>query len=428
MQPIFKEQIKRWSDLGYTLPISEGIYWLDNGIIKAFNKNTGELCNLYKYKVFDDLSIQITEHKEYAKSMKFIFETWEETVERNIVKLNKLEDESINLISKFAKENPDYIKYVLTSTGKDSMVTLDLTKRVCPDVNVVFNNTSLDTADTYRMVKKHSDWRILNPTEGFYQWTKRTDFIPTHYSRACCSIFKEGLGDLFYINEGIKKLCLIMGIRNSESTKRAERGDFSRSPKWDNKKCKDWISMYPIRKYTDFDVWLYILRHNVEINVEYKMGYKRVGCIVACPYCTKSTWVLDKYWYPKLYQRWHNHLEDTFKKTNGWFGWNCTVDEFHNCWNGGQIRKEPTDEVIQEMMEYKGISDENVVRQYFNKTCVNDGKNIRQKDTLAMNMKLFGRNIEKFKCKKCLMKEMNWTKEDWNEQVEDFKMQGCKLF
>ena len=45
-----------------------------------------------------------------------------------------------------------------------------------------------------------------------------------------------------------------------------------------------------------------------------------------------------------------------------------------------------------------------------------------------MNMKLFGRNIEKFKCKKCLMKEMSWTKEDWNEQVESFKLQGCKLF
>jgi len=45
-----------------------------------------------------------------------------------------------------------------------------------------------------------------------------------------------------------------------------------------------------------------------------------------------------------------------------------------------------------------------------------------------MNMKMFGRNIEKFKCKKCLMKEFGWTKEDWNKQVEDFKMQGCKLF
>ena len=32
------------------------------------------------------------------------------------------------------------------------------------------------------------------------------------------------------------------------------------------------------------------------------------------------------------------------------------------------------------------------------------------------------------KCKKCLMKEMNWTKENWNEQVESFKLQGCKLF
>ena len=426
MQPIYNELIKMWSDLGYDIPISEGTFWLDNGIIKAFTAD-GVLHKLYKYKVNDDLTIQITKHKD-NKDTELIFETWNETLQRNILRLDELEKESLNLISTFFEDNPDYEKYVLTSTGKDSMVTLDLVKRVLPNVNVVFNNTSLDTADTYKMVKSHPDWIILNPKEGFWQWTKRLDFIPTRYSRACCSIFKEGLGDTYYLNKDIKKLCLIMGIRNDESNKRADREDFSRSPKWNNKRCKDWISMYPIRKYSDLDVWLYILRYNVEINIEYKRGFKRVGCIVACPFCSKSTWVLDKYWYPNLFKRWHNHLEETFKKTNGWFGWNCSIQEFHSCWNGGQIRKNPTDEIIKELMEYKGLTDEAVAKQYFNKVCANDGKNIRQKDILAMNMKLFGRNIEKFKCKKCLMKEMNWTKEDWNKQVEGFKLQGCKLF
>ena len=36
MQPIFKEQIQMWKDKGYDIPIQEGMYWLDNGIIKAF--------------------------------------------------------------------------------------------------------------------------------------------------------------------------------------------------------------------------------------------------------------------------------------------------------------------------------------------------------------------------------------------------------
>lgn len=37
MQPIFKELIQMWSDLGYPLPIEEGKYWLDNHFVIAFD-------------------------------------------------------------------------------------------------------------------------------------------------------------------------------------------------------------------------------------------------------------------------------------------------------------------------------------------------------------------------------------------------------
>lgn len=37
MQPIFKEMIKMWSDLGFTLPIQEGYCWLDNHFICTFD-------------------------------------------------------------------------------------------------------------------------------------------------------------------------------------------------------------------------------------------------------------------------------------------------------------------------------------------------------------------------------------------------------
>ena len=62
MQPIFKEMIGMWADLGYELPIKEGIYWLDNNFIKAFTSD-GTLHKLWKYKVFDDLHIEITKYK-----------------------------------------------------------------------------------------------------------------------------------------------------------------------------------------------------------------------------------------------------------------------------------------------------------------------------------------------------------------------------
>ena len=45
-----------------------------------------------------------------------------------------------------------------------------------------------------------------------------------------------------------------------------------------------------------------------------------------------------------------------------------------------------------------------------------------------MNMKVHGRSVNKFFCKKCLMKELGLDKNQWNEQVENFKQQGCDLF
>lgn len=78
MQPIFKEFISFMKDKGYDIPIFEGIYWLDRGFIKAFTED-GVIHKLYKYKVYDDLSISITKHKEYIDTK---FETWLETAER----------------------------------------------------------------------------------------------------------------------------------------------------------------------------------------------------------------------------------------------------------------------------------------------------------------------------------------------------------
>ena len=45
-----------------------------------------------------------------------------------------------------------------------------------------------------------------------------------------------------------------------------------------------------------------------------------------------------------------------------------------------------------------------------------------------MNLKLHGRNIEKFYCKKCFMKEYGWDFEAWNYQIDMFRQAGCELF
>jgi hypothetical protein len=112
-----------------------------------------------------------------------------------------------------------------------------------------------------------------------------------------------------------------------------------------------------------------------------------------------------------------------------WTKLNCTVAEYvKDGWNGGLYRTEPTEEVVEEFMLYKGLTDYNVALQYFNKTCECCGRNVRQNEVLAMNLKLLGRNTSKIYCKKHLKEMLGMSNEEWNSAVEDFKRQGCALF
>lgn len=113
---------------------------------------------------------------------------------------------------------------------------------------------------------------------------------------------------------------------------------------------------------------------------------------------------------------------------------NCTADEYtQKYWNGGTSYEQPTENCINEFAEYSGL-DKEIAEKYFNHTCSNGcqfngkPKRVKRREEIAMNMKYFGRNTTQFKCKKCLMKEFNWTNEDWDNQVKEFKSQGCTLF
>lgn len=411
-----------WSNLGYPLPLEEGKYWLDNHFVIAFD-NTGGQHKLYKYKVFDDLSIEV---KPYEVCEGCEFETWEQTVERMNPELDTMVEDSLAVIRKAIAYYSEHKKYIMTSTGKDSTVMLDLVKKVQPDVKVVFNNTSMDCADTYKLVKSHKNWEITNPNIGFYQYCAKNKFIPTRFSRGCCSVFKEGQGDKYFLDKGIEKLLLFMGVRNDESSKRADRQDISHSPKWGN---RDWWSCLPIRKWNDFQIWLYTLRNNLEVHPKYKKGYGRVGCHIVCPYATKYSEYLDEFWYKTALDRWRNFMRKVFTQNIRWCNYNCTIDEYvSGGWRGGLYRPEPNDEVLNEFMKYKGFTDKSVALQYFNKVCEVCGKNVRQNEVLAMNLKLHGRNTTQIYCKKHLCEMHEMSKDEWDEAVADFKREGCDLF
>lgn len=418
MNLIFNDYIGFLKDKGIDIEnygLKEGYYWLDRQIIKAYDKQ-GNIQKIARLHVADDLSISA---KRY-NTKEFEIESWLETVERNKSRLEELEFESLEFIKEVIDEFQEYNIAVLSSGGKDSSVATYLTRQIVDNPLIIFNNTSLDCADTYLHIKKENNLMIINPKEGFYQWRERLNFVGNRVSRACCTIFKEGaMIDVLDKND---KYVFIMGMRNEESNTRSSYGDEWKNEKWGTRR---WYGVLPIRKWTEEDIWLYMLYRNIEINSKYRKGYSRVGCAVSCPFYTKSTWVLDKYWYPNMHKRWHDILDEDFVKNDKWVIMNCTKEEYHLCWNGTVYREEPTEEVIAEFAEHKGIDIE-IARKYFNKVC-HCGKKVK-KDEVALSMKYFGRNTTKFMCYKHLSESLGVSRKELKERVQDFKRDGCSLF
>lgn len=347
MNLVFNEYIKFLNDKGFKdqtgIELKEGYYWYDKSIIKAYDTN-GNIHKVVRLKVNNDLSISFKRYKD----KEFEIESWRNTVNRKRQHLINLEYKAFRLIELCDKYcSKDIKRCVLSSGGKDSSVVTYLAKEILKNPPlIIFNNTTLDCAETYKHIKKEDNLLIINPKEGFYQWRERMNFIPTRFSRACCNIFKEGaMTD--YLDENDKYL-FFMGMRNQESSTRSNYGDRWKNTKWGK---RSWDAMLPIRTWSEEDVWLYTIFRNIEVNPKYKLGYSRVGCVIACPFYTKLTWALDQYWYSNMYKRWHKILEKDFIENKKACVLNCTLNEYHYNWNGGVVHEEPSEECIKEFSE-----------------------------------------------------------------------------
>lgn len=60
--------------------------------------------------------------------------------------------------------------------------------------------------------------------------------------------------------------------------------------------------------------------------------------------------------------------------------------------------------------------------------CVMCGKDRLNKDTIGINKKLLGENIENLYCMDCLAEYLGCTVDELLDKIEEFKEEGCKLF
>lgn len=425
MLPVFSEYLSMLASFGVDLSMyDENKLWVDRLIIRGFDGG-GKEHKICRLKVTDELEYEFKFYEKVPRNEKLI--TWDELYKLNENKILEREKESLEIIQDFIIKYPGYKYICLTSMGKDSKLVDYLLTKAGVYYKSIFNNSTLDSSDVYKEVKSHPEITIVNPIDkwgkkGFYNLVKEWG-TPTRFARWCCSFFKERPTIQYF--EGIDNILFFSGIRKSESPNRSKYQIEERNVMWTN---ETWKEILPILYWSDIELWLYTIHNNIPINSKYKKGYNRVGCHIACPFYKKTNWILDKYWYPSGFNRWRNILKNDFINGEKWTRINCTEQEYYLNWNGGVLREAPTEEVIKEFAEHKGIEDLELARKYFNKKCVICGKNVVKKNEVAMNLKMFGRNISKFKCKKCLMKELNWTKEDWNNSVDKFQQEGCVLF
>ena len=60
--------------------------------------------------------------------------------------------------------------------------------------------------------------------------------------------------------------------------------------------------------------------------------------------------------------------------------------------------------------------------------CVICGKEHLEKDTIGINKKMLGEQIDNFYCMDCLAEYLGCTVQELLDKIEEFKEEGCKLF
>ena len=445
MKPIFAKEKKFLEDkIGVQLPDdcwrSGSKIYLNHFDRKPFLTFKVDLMNyqinIKKYEKPTHKNLTLEEEYEVAK----------DELERKV-------KESIEKTKLYILDNLDYKRFVSISGGKDSdvmkhIVDIAIDELKKSDININYNliafNTSNDTAETYRHLKHHHGMNkdnIISPELGFYPWieTKKNYFTPTRFVRNCCSTYKEG--QLSSIMDKNEKTLTFLGMRAPESNKRSHYDwDLNKAQLAADKKLnvpENWKRFLPIVKWTDAEVWLYILNRKMTYNPMYDMGFNRIGCLI-CPYQSDYVELLIKYNYPKQWSRWVNILAKGYEiygveKRLKWdlLEW-CEGGRWKNATSRESeiITKKATPERIRELAELKGISEE-MAKKYFKKEC-SCGKKMNATE-IAMFLKLTGRyeNVEDnrvFLCKKCLSKGFNITTKKYTQMAIDFTNGGCELF
>lgn len=274
-------------------------------------------------------------------------------------------ESAIKLIQSIPQDGPIELCY---SGGKDSDVILELAKMSGVPVVPIYKMTTLDPPGTTKHAQDMGV-EIRRPKETFLQLVERKG-NPSRFRRFCCEVLKE-----YKIYDRS-----IVGIRRSESTRRAAR---YKEPE----ECRIYRNgektrqYYPILEWTDEDVERFIKERGIKCAPVYydEEGNfhveRRLGCL-GCP-LKSDNGLADFKKYPKLlrnqvraYQRFlDKHTTSSFYKRvegraiNAFFYYLfCHSSEEYDMLTGGGAQLFDSQRVkpIEFMENYFGIKFEDV--------------------------------------------------------------------
>lgn len=234
-----------------------------------------------------------------------------DVIRANAPHMKQLVKDAVNTIRGIAnqmefRETPVYVSF---SGGKDSLVTLDLTRSaVKKHIKVFFANTGIEfpeTVDFARRFCKENDIVLIEVKVNEAFWENLPSFGPPAKDfRWCCKVCK-----LAPINSVIedctrtgKKCLTVDGKRRFESFTRSRI-----NPKEENPFIPGQVSVFPIRNWRAIEVWLYIYYRKLEYNPLYDEGFERVGCWL-CPAELSAEYYRFGQLHPELFTRWNEYL------------------------------------------------------------------------------------------------------------------------
>ena len=276
---------------------------------------------------------------------------------------------SVDLIRKTERlalsYDPENGYYNTFSGGKDSQCLYYIVKLSGVKHKTHMNLTSVDPPEVIRFVRTHyPDVELIKPKDSIFNIAVKRRILPTMRVRWCCQEYKE--------MAGAGKVTLI-GIRHSESTRRAKRneveissrkfsGDLDgleayRKEQADKPKrgrnakaesvsivnaegervlgCihgKETLLISPIIDWTEDDVWTFLNALDIAHCSLYDEGWHRIGCI-GCPMSSAKQKRLENERWPHVKRNWIKAIKAIRKGgaeqrtfTEGYVWWNIPDD------------------------------------------------------------------------------------------------------